>query len=228
MTRRVSRSVTLAWLPTLVLAVGSFVSSASSARAATIFSQTPVVTGTGASDLNFDANGNQMADDFTLAAPATVRSVVWRGVFVDDTDVTYPFTFDLVLYGSTAGNLPNTANVLSATTVTITSAGDYTDTGIDTQGFPRNVYEFRANMTPTALAAATTYWFSPLGDSAGVFYWGTAFANDAAASRTDVAGNGACTGEIPPAADYTDAPTCGDVYVSGTYSLPLTIAVVMM
>ncbi|MDA0166448.1 hypothetical protein OM076_39655 [Solirubrobacter ginsenosidimutans] len=39
-----------------------------------------------------------------------------------------------------------------------------------------------------------------------------------------VANNGPCEGEIPTAADYDESPTCGNVYVSGTYSQSLTIA----
>jgi hypothetical protein len=39
-----------------------------------------------------------------------------------------------------------------------------------------------------------------------------------------VAGNGSCTAEIPTAAVYTEQDTCGNAYVSGTYSKPLTIA----
>ena len=33
-----------------------------------------------------------------------------------------------------------------------------------------------------------------------------------------------CTGEIPTAADYNEPSGCGNVYVSGTYAKPLTIA----
>jgi hypothetical protein len=39
-----------------------------------------------------------------------------------------------------------------------------------------------------------------------------------------VANGGSCQGEIPTAADYDEPPTCGNVYVSGTYSQSLTIA----
>jgi hypothetical protein len=39
-----------------------------------------------------------------------------------------------------------------------------------------------------------------------------------------VKNNGACTGEYPTAAKYTEPATCGNVYVSGTYSQSLTIA----
>jgi hypothetical protein len=39
-----------------------------------------------------------------------------------------------------------------------------------------------------------------------------------------VKNNGACTGEIPTDADYDEPFACGNVYVSGSYSKPLTIA----
>jgi hypothetical protein len=39
-----------------------------------------------------------------------------------------------------------------------------------------------------------------------------------------VKNNGACTGEYPTAAKYTESATCGNVYVSGTYGQSLTIA----
>ena len=39
-----------------------------------------------------------------------------------------------------------------------------------------------------------------------------------------VKSGGTCTGEIPTDADYDESVTCGNVYVSGTYAKPLTIA----
>jgi hypothetical protein len=39
-----------------------------------------------------------------------------------------------------------------------------------------------------------------------------------------VKNNGACTGEYPVEARYTESVTCGNVYVSGTYTSSLTIA----
>ena len=39
-----------------------------------------------------------------------------------------------------------------------------------------------------------------------------------------VKNNGACTGEIPTEARYLESVACGNVYVSGEYSKPLTIA----
>ena len=39
-----------------------------------------------------------------------------------------------------------------------------------------------------------------------------------------VKNNGACTGEYPTAAKYNESVTCGNVYVSGTYTQSMTIA----
>ena len=39
-----------------------------------------------------------------------------------------------------------------------------------------------------------------------------------------VKSGGTCTGEIPTDADYDESVSCGNVYVSGTYAKPLTIA----
>jgi Tfp pilus assembly protein PilX len=62
----------------------------------------------------------------------------------------------------------------------------------------------------------------------------TNYATGAAVKQTNVAwplngvlyvkNNGACTGEYPTAARYTESVNCGNVYVSGTYSTSMTIA----
>jgi hypothetical protein len=39
-----------------------------------------------------------------------------------------------------------------------------------------------------------------------------------------VKSGGACTGEIPTDADYDESVACGNVYISGTYAKPLTVA----
>ncbi len=59
-------------------------------------------------------------------------------------------------------------------------------------------------------------------------------ANGTATTTTDVAwpgngvlyvaNNGACNGEIPTEANYTESVVCGNAYVSGNYNKPLTIA----
>ena len=151
-----------------------------------IYSQTPAVGAFAPSDRAVDADGNQYADDFTLGAPATARSVTWRGGPFRGTAV-FPVSFDLVLYGSNAAGLPDTANVLSTTPVTFASASAVTH-------IEGNVYEFRATLAPTDLAAGTTYWFSPLADTTGTgnfyFCWATGFTTESAAIRDNVAGNG--------------------------------------
>lgn len=125
----------------------------SAAHAAPIYSQTPTVnTGVG-SDLAFF---NRAADEFSLTPSATARSVTWRGVSVASNTPEFPMSFDLTLYADAAG-VPGA--VLSTTTVSLTGV----DTGQDFAD--SDVYEFQANLTPTALSAATTYWFSPFTDT---------------------------------------------------------------
>jgi hypothetical protein len=196
MIRRVFRGVAGAALvrAAIVAAVVVGVSFISrSAQASPIFSQTPASDLNAlASDRGFDASGHEQADNVTLVAPDTARSVTWRGTFAFSRTPQFPLSLDLIFYGNGAGNLPNVNDILSSTTVSFASTNDFTDTGIDVAGF--NVYEFRANLTPTALPAGTPVWFSVLGDSRADaddnFYW--IDGNDAGdtAERGDVAGNG--------------------------------------
>jgi Tfp pilus assembly protein PilX len=62
----------------------------------------------------------------------------------------------------------------------------------------------------------------------------TNYATGAPVTQTNVAwpingvlyvkNNGACTGEYPTAAKYTESIACGNLYISGTYSTSLTVA----
>jgi hypothetical protein len=189
MTRKLSRFAAASALPALVLSA-AIAGLAWDADAAPIFSQTPTVVGGLGSDRDYSDDGSQAADNFTLAAPATVRSVTWRGIFIFADTPVFPLSFDLYIYGNTnpggTGDVPDTANVLSTTTVTFSSASAITDTGLDAAG--SNVYEFRANVNPTALSSGTSYWFSPLADSTNDdtddWLWGKADTFDPAAVRT--------------------------------------------
>jgi hypothetical protein len=62
----------------------------------------------------------------------------------------------------------------------------------------------------TATGVATTKSAQPWPDN-GVLY-------------VDNTATGACQGEIPSSADYTDEAACGNIYVSGSYGRSLTIA----
>ncbi len=122
----------------------------------------------------FFEKGAQMADNVTLASPATVRSVTWWGIF-DDNDVpTGPVSFDVIFYANNvSNNLPNLGSILSSTNVTFSSL---TDTGEQFGGDePEDIYVFEADVPPTYLSAGTKVWFSVLADSGstddGPFMW---------------------------------------------------------
>jgi hypothetical protein len=110
----------------------------------------------------------QLFDDVTLTTAATIRSVKWWGTYgpFDKTPVA-PFSFQLIFYGD-SGGLPNYSNVLSSTTVHFATlspsveiipafSASFTDT---------NYYEFRADITPTAIPANTKVWFSVFANTA--------------------------------------------------------------
>ncbi len=167
----------------------------SSARAESIYSQTKTgpVSGEGgtASDRDALSKGTQMADDLTLAQTHTARSVTFWGMFgpftSNNTPVT-PVSFDLIIYAD-SGSLPDVNNIVSSTPVVFNSL---TDTGTDVNGL--DLYEFKANLTPTVLNAGTKYWFSVLADTSNdldddFLWWEISGGNSA--YRSDVAGNGA-------------------------------------
>jgi hypothetical protein len=108
----------------------------------------------------FSNFGAQVADDLTLASPATARSVTWWGIIglFNFTPVT-PVAFDLILYRDLNG-APNLNDVISSTTVTFDTL---TDTG---EVLNRSkVYLFKANLSPTSLPGGTRVWFSILADT---------------------------------------------------------------
>lgn len=154
------------------------------AEAVVIFSQTPAATNAFGSDRQINANGDRIADDFSLVAPATVRSVVWRGAYAPTDSPVFPTLFDLTIYADSAG-LPGA--VLSNTTVGVTGV----DTGVDILGF--DLYEFAADLTPTVLGAGTPFWFSAIADTAtdvdDSWFWLTG-SGLSRAFQPDVTGNG--------------------------------------
>lgn len=181
----------------LCLAAGfAVVAFGSAAHAAVLYSQTPSSTANAARS---DASFLQGADDFTLPAAGTLRSVTWRGVYANTNTVVFPLTFDLIVYGNSGTNLPDTGSVLSSTTVQFTAPAQVTDTGITFAAY--TVYEFTANVTPVALAAATPYWFSALGETTNNvnddFYWTTGDTSEATARRFTPSGAYAATSQGP-------------------------------
>lgn len=128
----------------------------------------------------------------TLTSADTARSVTWRGAIAGAGTTLPPISFDLIFYGSNANLLPDENNILSSTTVSF-AAGEFTDTGFDVATF--NVYEFRADLTPTALPAATRVWFSVLADTGNDaddnFHWTSSASGGASSFRADVSGDAA-------------------------------------
>jgi len=163
----------------LLIAVLAGMAMTGMALAEPVFSQrvaNPSVTDGGVvSDVDgFFEKGAQMADNVTLASPATVRSVTWWGYF-DDNDVPAgPVSFDVIFYANNvSNNLPNLGSILSSTNVTFSSL---TDTGEQFGGDgPEDIFVFETDVPPTYLSAGTKVWFSVLADSGstadGTFMW---------------------------------------------------------
>ena len=168
---------------------------------AVVYSQSPALESARATDLDFDSDGNQIADEFELDADATVRSVLWRGVYGYDSTPEAPIDFTVSIYGD-AGGVPDTSNVIRETSVRF-GLGDLSDTGRNIGGVDGDdEYEFVADITPTTLSAGTNYWLSVLtdtGDDSGdTFFWTVADgrAGDIVADRDDVVGGGAFEADL--------------------------------
>lgn len=142
-----------------------------SADAAPLFTQattnTNVTDGAFGSDRDaIFGNGQQMADDFTVGSPATIRSVTWWGTYsnrIQEASPQQSWDFEIIVYGDNAG-LPDTSNVIGSSQVRFNSL---TDTGENFANNPsgNDIYVFNANVTPIDVSAGTTYWFSVLADT---------------------------------------------------------------
>jgi hypothetical protein len=177
----------------LFLVAGTAAALPSAARGSVVYSQTPPHAGGFASDRDFN-EGVRSADDFTPAMAATVRSVRWRGVFLFDNAPVFPLSFDVAIFGDSAG-LPNSADVRGSTTVTFATSADVDI--VDTSGgiFPDAIYEFEADLPATPLNASTKYWFSPLADTSNTsgnnWFWASGISGDPTAFQGNVdAGSG--------------------------------------
>ncbi|HEY0010004.1 MAG TPA: PEP-CTERM sorting domain-containing protein [Tepidisphaeraceae bacterium] len=169
------------------------------ASAAPIYSQTPTGgDGFVVSDRGNGTNGFRFADDFTLGAPGTVRSVTWRGTYVNGTlPPADALKFKLTFYATNNLNAPDNADVngLGNTDVLFTAAS-LNQVGTATNGsVVRPLYEFRADLTtPLALAAGTRYWFSTMADTSSEvdnnFRWYGSGSTVTHGFQNNVAGNG--------------------------------------
>lgn len=145
----------------------------SGAQGAIVYSQTPVIDGGLASDLDPLAPSIPIgsifaADDFALASAATVKSVVWRG---NDIGTPAPDSFRIRFY-TDAANQPST--LLQA--FFIGTPTSRIDTGLDSA--VGDIFEYVADLgSGINLAAATTYWISIYNNTAPdseLSYWGWA------------------------------------------------------
>lgn len=132
------------------------------ASAKVVFAQTENDTSSvnGGADSDSDAF-NQLFDDVTLSATATIRSVKWWGMYgpFNNTPV-FPLSFQLTFYAD-SGGMPDLANSLGSTAVQFTLLKP--DREII---FISNCYEFQANITPVAIPAGTKVWFSVFANTA--------------------------------------------------------------
>jgi hypothetical protein len=147
---------------------------AKDAAAAVIFSQT--APGNDGIFSDVDDLSYQLADDFTIDASTTAKSVTWRGAYgaTGRGSPVAPFKFTLTIYGDN-GNVPDQANVISTTGITFPSLASAVATGA-TQGGGAE-YEFAATIPAASLTAGTKYWFSVLADTRSDlnhnFFWST-------------------------------------------------------
>lgn len=190
----------------------------SPARGDVLYAQTPAPNNGFISD--FSSVGEvQYADDFTLASPATLTSVTWRGAYAVNSTPSFPLRFNLFIYGDN-GNLPDAGAVLSTTSINYTSASQVTDTGLLVLG--EKLWEFTAPISPLELEGGTRYWFSPYADTSNdsddTWYW-TSSHSEVPAS---VARRGSST-------SWT-ADDDGDFYfvLNGTVPEPVSLAIPML
>jgi hypothetical protein len=171
-------------IKTLAASAAALLSTTALTSAEVIFSQTvdPLTSGLRSeSSSNVPAQG---ADNFTLAAADTVRSVTWRGYYDAPLVGTTP-TFDITFYGNTIGSnglgTPDDSNVLGtspATDVAVVDTGlDLTFLDLATASFVTvDILEFSANIDPLAVSTDKT-WLSIVADSSPSpetdFFWST-------------------------------------------------------
>ena len=168
------RSVTLAPLiagVTLTLAIP-----AASAHAGVVLSQPPNQLGNSLSDTSWSAGGTspdsqQLADDFMLDTPATVRQVTWWGSYFGGPPQTNE-TFRIRCYEADPGNaLPG--NVLSESTV-FDPPRQATGLFVAGLGVRLAEYVFEATLaTPISLSPNVPYWLeiAQFGDPDSGFAW---------------------------------------------------------
>lgn len=139
------------------------------AKAAPVFDNgTPSLTGDPAALASDPEAGQLVADDFTLAADATLRSITFFGAYAGPGPNAQPDNFGIFILND-AGGQPGT--VILGEAVTPSGRGN---TGMLIGTIP--VFRWGANFTPTALTGGTTYWVAVVGldvDPTNNFFWAT-------------------------------------------------------
>jgi hypothetical protein len=109
--------------------------------------------GAAADSGSFSQAGQRLAGQFQLESASNVDRVTWYGTMysADPLDTGDTWSFDLVIYGESAG-LPGAMLAGQPVTAAVT------DTGVNLGG--ERVYLFDARISSIALAAGTPYWVS--------------------------------------------------------------------
>jgi hypothetical protein len=139
---------------------------ASTVHAAPIFAQTPSPNNAFPSDREGEV---LIADDFSLAASDTAKSVSWLGVYGFGGTASAVDDFEILFYENMAG-----APGALLQTFAVGNAANRTPTGDSIGGF--GVYAYAADLgSGFSIAAATSYWLvivnDTIGDPDDAWYW---------------------------------------------------------
>lgn len=175
----------------LAPAVLSLLFTVSAAHAAPIFTQYVASNTAYPSELEFDT---MIADDFSIAANDTARSVSWRGAYAFDNTAPAVDDFEIRFYADAAGEpgaLLQTFAVGNAVSRNV----------VGLLGGAITEYAYTANLgAGFGIAAGTTYWLAIANNTAGDndnWYWSVQTGLGNAALTTDA---GAAWGTAAPAA----------------------------
>jgi len=155
------RPLSLALSLTALAVATSPVAAQTCGVAGEVFAQCPGSLGFSASDVSA---GVLSADDFSLAAPATVTTVRWWGSYADAAGTAYcgpqPDTFTVMLWGDTGGSGPDNTNLLAdlSSLPVARSAAPVMSLDVGGASFAVFEYELDLSATPVSLAAGTVYW----------------------------------------------------------------------
>ena len=128
------------------------------------------------------------ADDFSLAAADTVRSVRFTGVYTFDNSAIAADVFTVHFYTDSGADTPQNP-AFASSTLTVASR---VDTGANIG--PSDVYEYQANLnSAVSLSAATTYWVAIVNDTTAdlndVWQWAGRGGTGLHSARADSSGN---------------------------------------